>query len=82
MAKKKKKIIRRQRIETPTTCTFCEVGKDPDYKDYKFLEGFISDRARILGKKRTGLCSKHARKLPREIKRARHLALLPFTTSI
>ncbi|MCX7928321.1 MAG: 30S ribosomal protein S18 [Patescibacteria group bacterium] len=82
MASKKKKVIKKQKIEVPSKCAFCEAKKEPDYKDYKFLEKFLSDRAKILGKERTGLCSKHARKLPREIKRARHLALLPFSASV
>lgn len=82
MAQKKRKIIRRPKIETPSVCAFCEAKKNPDYKDYKFLEKFISDRAKILHQERTGLCSRHRRMLPREVKRARHLALLPFSSSM
>lgn len=60
-------------------CFFCERKILPDYKDYKTLRNFLTDRAKIVGKERSGVCSKHQRYLTREIKRARHLALLPFT---
>lgn len=64
------------------SCPFCEKGKEPDYKDYKRLSNFLSDRARILSSARTGVCARHQRKLGREIKRARHLGLLPFIERI
>lgn len=61
-------------------CLFCESGKIPDYKKYEELRNYVSDRARIYGALRTGVCSKHQRALSREVKRARHLGLLPFST--
>ncbi len=64
------------------TCPFCKKNTQPDYKDYKNLLPFISDRARILGGARTGVCARHQRLLAREIKRARHLGLLPFVPKI
>lgn len=63
-------------------CPFCSRGVEPDYKNYKDLLEFISDRARILAKAKTGVCSKHQRKLAQEIKRARHLGLLPFVPRV
>lgn len=60
----------------PTNCPFCKSKTVPSYKDYSTLAKFISDRAKILGKARTGVCAKHQRGLGREIKRARHLDLL------
>lgn len=66
----------------PTNCSFCKQGLEPNYKDYNNLEKFISDRAKIVGKARSGVCSKHQRALGGEIKRARHLGLLPFTPSL
>jgi len=57
-------------------CIFCKEGKNPDYKKYQELGQFVSDRARILGKDRTGVCAKHQRRLSREIKRARILGLI------
>lgn len=51
----------------------------PDYKDVETLRRFITERAKIRPRRQTGLTSKHQRLLARQIKRARHLALLPFT---
>lgn len=51
----------------------------PDYKDIDTLRRFLTDRAKIRPRRQTGLTSKNQRLLARQIKRARHLALLPFT---
>ncbi len=60
-------------------CTFCaNKGSTIDYKDVDKLRGFISDRAKILPRRRTGTCARHQRVLAVAIKRARHLALLPY----
>ena len=53
--------------------------KDPSYKDHEELEEFVSDRGKIYSGLRTGVCSKHQRKLTKAIKNARHLGLLPYT---
>ena len=60
-------------------CAFC-AGKITaiDYKDPEKLRSFVSDRAKIEPRRRTGTCARHQRVLTREIKRARHLALLPY----
>ena len=50
-----------------------------DYKDFSFLRRFVSDRGRIETRRKTGTCAKHQRALAQAIKRARHLALLPYT---
>ncbi len=50
-----------------------------DYKDFNFLRRFISDRGRIVTRRKSGTCAKHQRALAQAIKRARHLALLPYT---
>lgn len=63
-------------------CSFCKKRLEPDYKDYKDLMKFITERARIVGRAKSGVCSKHQRKLTREIKRARYLGLLPYTPNI
>ena len=61
-------------------CAFCvEKVKHIDYKDIPRLRRYISDRAKIDPRRRTGTCAKHQRILATAIKRARHLALLPFT---
>jgi small subunit ribosomal protein S18 len=76
MALKRRRV---RRIKTPEKCFFCEEKLTPDYKDHEKLAGFVTDRAKIVGRKRTGVCSKHQRRLTMEVKRARHLGLLPFT---
>jgi small subunit ribosomal protein S18 len=53
--------------------------KSVDYKNVAFLRRFVSDRARIETRRRTSACAKHQRAIARAIKRARHLALLPYT---
>ncbi len=61
-------------------CTFCK-DKIPgaDYKDYNFLRRFVSERGRIESRRKSGTCAKHQRSLARALKRARHLALIPYT---
>lgn len=61
-------------------CAFC-VDKIEmiDYKDVAKLRRYVSVRAKIEPRRRTGTCAKHQRALAIAIKRARHLALLPFT---
>lgn len=62
-------------------CGFC-VGKveSIDYKDVARLRRYISERAKILPRRVTGTCARHQRELTVAIKRARHLALLPFSS--
>ena len=63
-------------------CVFCATkGSVIDYKDVEKLRGFISDRAKIAPRRRTGTCARHQRVLAVAIKRARHLALLPYVPS-
>ncbi len=60
-------------------CSFCtNKVTDIDYKDISLLRGYISDRGKIEPRRRTGTCAKHQRALAMAIKRARHLALLPY----
>ncbi len=61
-------------------CVFCvDKVTDIDYKDVNRLRRFVSDRGKIEPRRKTGTCAKHQRILATAIKRARHLALLPFT---
>lgn len=61
-------------------CTFCvDKIQEVDYKDFNRLQRFLSERARIMPRRRSGTCTKHQRMLALAIKRARHLALLPYT---
>ncbi|MDW7981302.1 MAG: 30S ribosomal protein S18 [Thermomicrobium sp.] len=60
-------------------CSFCMDGiKKIDYKDFGRLRRYLSPQAKIEPRRATGTCAKHQRQLARAIKRARHLALLPF----
>ena len=63
------------------TCRFCD-NKETyiDYKNEKKLQRFVSEQGRIIPKRITGTCSRHQRDLVVAIKRARHLALLPFVS--
>ena len=66
---------RRKRV-----CVFCGSGKEPiDYKDPNKLKRYVSERGKILPRRITGNCAKHQRALTVAIKRARHVALLPYT---
>lgn len=61
-------------------CAFClEKSKTIDYKDVATLRRYLTDRGKIRSRRKTGTCAKHQRRLAVAIKRARHLALLPFT---
>lgn len=61
------------------TCYLCENKITYlDYKDAQLLRRFMSPHAKILGSKRTGTCRVHQRVVTQALKRARHLALLPF----
>lgn len=62
-------------------CQFCVEKADTiDYKDVAKLRKFVSERSKILPRRVTGTCAKHQRDLTTAIKRARHLALLPYTS--
>jgi len=60
-------------------CYFCLKNVDYiDYKDTQLLRRFISSFAKIVARKRSGVCMKHQRQLANAVKRARVMALLPF----
>lgn len=60
-------------------CVFCEEKINYiDYKDSSRLHKFISERGKILPRRISGTCAKHQRELQTAIKRARHVALLPY----
>ena len=62
-------------------CQFCvEKAESIDYKDVSKLRKFVSERSKILPRRVTGTCAKHQRELTTAIKRARHLALLPYSS--
>ena len=61
-------------------CGFCvDKVENIDYKDIARLRRYMSERGKILPRRVTGTCARHQRELTVAIKRARHLALLPYT---
>lgn len=73
----RKQYFRRRKV-----CKFCTEKIDViDFKDVKLVGQFVSERGKILPRRLTGTCSKHQRALSLAIKRARNIALLPFTGS-
>jgi len=69
----------RGRAPKRKVCAFCsEKTEVIDYKDPEKLRNYVSDRGKIEPRRRTGTCAKHQRALAVAIKRARHLALLPY----
>lgn len=63
-------------------CFFHKNKTEPAYWDTTTLRKFLNDRGRINPRSRTGTCAKHQRRVGKEIKRSRFLALLPYATSI
>ena len=59
-------------------CYMC-TGKDIDYKDVETLKKYINDKGKILPRRVTGACAKHQRHIAEQIKKARSIALLPYT---
>ena len=60
-------------------CVFCGKESTIDYKDVAKLKRYVSERGKILPRRITGNCAKHQRALTVAIKRARHIALMPYT---
>ena len=70
----KRYFFRRRKV-----CKFCADKIDHvDYKDVKLLSQFVPERGKLLPRRMFGTCAEHQRKLTVAIKRARHIALLPF----
>lgn len=78
MKRRRKKVYRRKKV-----CKFCvDQNMAIDYKDPKTLKHFITERGKIIPRRITGTCAKHQRELSTAIKRARHIALLPYVGKI
>ncbi|TKJ30109.1 MAG: 30S ribosomal protein S18 [Chloroflexi bacterium B3_Chlor] len=68
------------RFRRKKKCSFCVNKIDSvDYKDVAILRQYISNRGKIKPRRKTGVCARHQRRLALGIKRARHIALLPYT---
>lgn len=62
------------------TCPICEAGiRHIDYKDDRRLGRYITERGKILPRRISGMCARHQRQVGTAIKRARYLALIPYT---
>ncbi|ADI03083.1 MAG TPA: 30S ribosomal protein S18 [Syntrophothermus lipocalidus] len=72
--------MKKERKKKRKQCNFCaEKIENIDYKDAARLRRYITERGKILPRRITGNCAKHQRRLTTAIKRAREMALLPFT---
>ena len=72
--------MNRGRKARKKVCGFCvDKVENIDYKDIARLRRYMSERGKILPRRITGNCARHQRELTVAIKRARHLALLPYT---
>jgi small subunit ribosomal protein S18 len=70
----------RRFFSRPKFCQFCSDKElKIDYKKVDLLKRFITDDGKIRPRRQTGTCARHQRELASAIKRARHIALLPFT---
>lgn len=70
---------RRNRKSRKKVCAFCmDKIEHIDYKDVPRLRRYLSDRAKIIPRRVTGTCARHQRQLTVAVKRARHLAFLPY----
>jgi small subunit ribosomal protein S18 len=79
---KTRKVSRGRYIPKRKVCLFCRDKVEViDYKDPAKLRPYITDRGKIMPRRKSGTCARHQRTLANAIKRARHLALLPFVTS-
>lgn len=63
-------------------CYFCQSKTVPSFTDINNLRRFVSDRFKVQPRMRSGACSKHQRLVAKNIKYARHLALLPFVPRV
>lgn len=73
---REKRVFQKRKV-----CRFCaDKNIFIDYKDFKSLKYFTSERGKIIPRRISGNCALHQRKVTVAIKRARNIALLPFTT--
>jgi len=73
----------RRYYSRPRVCQFCtDPSSKIDYKQVDMLQRFITEEGKIRPRRQTGTCAKHQRQLAKSVKRARHVALLPFTGEV
>ena len=72
----------RKFVHKPKVCAFCvEKNARIDYKQADMLRRYVTERGKIRPRRQTCMCAKHQRRVAMAIKRARHLALLPYSAS-
>ncbi len=88
-AEKVEKVEKVERVEkvedaapVKRSCYFCKSKTNPSYTDLVNLKRYLTERAKIVPKLRSSLCSKHQRAVSKNIKYARHLSLLPFVPTV
>ena len=73
----------RRFFSRPRECAFCsDKNARIDWKQVEVLRRYVSDEGKIRPRRQTGVCAKHQRELARAVKRARHMALLPFSGEV
>ncbi len=81
MAEERRNDRSRSRRTKRKVCAFCVDKVDHiDYKDVAKLRRYVTERAKILPRRISGCCAKHQRQLTIAIKRARQIALMPYTS--
>ena len=81
MMKRKRRGPRDRGLDRKKKCRLCgRKVTDIDYKDIELLQSFMSERFKIVPRRTSGNCAKHQRFLAQAIKRARAVALLPYTS--
>jgi small subunit ribosomal protein S18 len=75
-------VVPRRRFVRRKGCRFCgDKNMKIDYKEVRVLRYFLSEKGKIVPRRISGNCAEHQRKLTEAIKRARNIALLPFSSS-
>ena len=73
---------RRKTFQRHKICRFCaDSSLTIDYKDYATLRHFVTERGKIIPRRISGNCARHQRKITAAVKRARDVALIPFTVA-
>jgi len=73
----------RRFFSRPRECAFCsDKNARIDWKQAEVLRRYVSDEGKIRPRRQTGVCAKHQREMARAVKRARHMALLPFSGEV
>lgn len=82
MKRKPYKTRRKKTFHKHKICRFCaDSSLAIDYKDYGMLRFFVSERGKIIPRRISGNCARHQRRITNAVKRARNIALIPFSAT-